>query len=354
MEQFGGSPPSDGIIGWIETDGVPGFSEDDEPVSIGDHIENDVTVYSLCYNCTCEDEIQCQQHICTPCEEGEEEIYVEGECCPRCQPKSDKCSLRSETKKIEFTDEEGQLCVTPDEITITYCAGACDSYDSSTIYSIDGETIVHDHECKCCTGEGELVSQSVKCGSRTREIKIKMFHTCGCNRCEGEGLSEKKSTDKRSKYSKRSSSHSPTLPPEYQTSDTLSSKQQINKNDAITYDSKLLKNVDFNPPQAKDALYKSGSSYPLRSDSTFLLMKLNVDRDVDSISFNTAGSGKIRVDILDEDDEFILQKMISQSGTHTYELNGRPMDLMITLVDGSEVDVSKLILNYEPQYSNKM
>ncbi len=46
----------------------------------------------------------------------------------------DKCSLRSETKKIEFTDEEGQLCVTPDEVTITYCAGACDSYDSSTIY----------------------------------------------------------------------------------------------------------------------------------------------------------------------------------------------------------------------------
>ena len=50
MEQFGESPPADGIIGWIETDGIPGYSEDDEPVHIGDHIEHDVTVYSLCYN----------------------------------------------------------------------------------------------------------------------------------------------------------------------------------------------------------------------------------------------------------------------------------------------------------------
>lgn len=50
MEQFGESPPSDGIIGWIETDGQPGFSDGDEPVMLGDHIENDVTVYSLCYN----------------------------------------------------------------------------------------------------------------------------------------------------------------------------------------------------------------------------------------------------------------------------------------------------------------
>ena len=73
------------------------------------------------------------------------------------------------------------------QVEITYCAGACDSYDSSTIYSIDGETIVHDHECKCCTGEGELEELTVNCGSRKRQIKIKKFHTCGCNRCEGEG-----------------------------------------------------------------------------------------------------------------------------------------------------------------------
>ena len=104
---------------------------------------------------------------------------------------SDRCALRNKTKTITFKDEHGDICVTPDEILVTYCAGACESYDTSTIYSSDGETILHDHECRCCTGEGEitLVDQIVDCGDKQRNIKIKMFSQCGCNLCEGEGKS---------------------------------------------------------------------------------------------------------------------------------------------------------------------
>ena len=49
MEQFGTSPPEDNIIGYIEMDGIEGFSED-EAVYVGDHIEPGVVVHTLCYN----------------------------------------------------------------------------------------------------------------------------------------------------------------------------------------------------------------------------------------------------------------------------------------------------------------
>ena len=47
---FNEAPPGDDIIGWIETDNIPGFSENDDPVEVGDIIESGVIVYSLCYN----------------------------------------------------------------------------------------------------------------------------------------------------------------------------------------------------------------------------------------------------------------------------------------------------------------
>jgi hypothetical protein len=44
---------------------------------------------------------------------------------------------------------------------------------------------LHDHECKCCTGVGELVAQTVDCESEgERQIYIKMFTECACHVCD--------------------------------------------------------------------------------------------------------------------------------------------------------------------------
>ena len=49
MDQFGENPPADGIIGYVESDGIEGFSEE-EAVYINDKIEPGVVVHTLCYN----------------------------------------------------------------------------------------------------------------------------------------------------------------------------------------------------------------------------------------------------------------------------------------------------------------
>jgi hypothetical protein len=355
MEQFNETVPVNGIIGWIETDGVPGKSDGDEEVFVDDVIENDVVVYTLCYNCTCDDEIQCQQQICEPCKEGEEQYYVEDDCCPKCHPVvQETCQLRHESKVIEFHDEEGTLCVTPEEVDITYCAGACHSEDQSSIYSFDGETIVHNKDCKCCTGEGNLQAQQVMCGQKIREIKIKMFHTCGCNQCEGAeeqaAAAKKSASEKKPKHARRSISHSATLPDEYKVSKNQKPDKPISKKDDIAFNSKLVNKVDFEPTKAKYALMDSPSSYTLNKQNSYILMKMSIDRKVDSISFNTHGKGTVRVDVIDKNDKFLLKKKVTEDGSHSYSLTGKPLDVMLTLLDDSKpVDISKLIVKYKPE-----
>lgn len=122
-------------------------------------------------------------------------------------------------------------------------------------------------------------------------------------------MSSKKaeSAKRPSGHSKRSSSHSPTLPPEYQTSRNFKPDQPINKDDDVVYGSKLVNQVDFEPKKSLYALYDSGSSYTLTKDSPYMMMKLNIDRSINSITFNTDGQGMVRVDVIDDDDKLILK-----------------------------------------------
>lgn len=98
----------------------------------------------------------------------------------------DTCRIHEEMKKIHFKGENDTICVTRSEIRITYCKGACDSYDSSIIYNLDGDVVLHEHECECCTGgRGELQTITVDCFEKgLKEIKIRMLIDCECNVCE--------------------------------------------------------------------------------------------------------------------------------------------------------------------------
>lgn len=358
MDQFNDTAPIDGVIGWIESDGVPGKSDDDTVVYVGDSIENDVVVYTLCYNCTCGgEEIECQQKVCEVCQEGYEEYYVEGDCCPRCKPVVEEtCQLREETKVITFTDENGAVCVTPEEVTITYCAGGCQSYDSSAIYTFDGQAIVHNKECKCCTGEGDLVAQDVKCGSKTRSIQIKMFHTCGCNKCDGAeelaaaaAAAKKAANEKKPKHARRSLNHAATLPEEYMVTKQQSNKKPISKKDDIAFNTKLVEKVTFEPAKAKYALMDSPTKFSLDKDSKYMNLDIQIDRPVESISFVTQGKGEIRMDVIDTKSKFILKKTISEGGSHTFDLKGQPLDVMFTLLDNKTVSIADLIIKYKPE-----
>ena len=53
-----------------------------------------------------------------------------------------------------------------------------------SFHSFDENVVLHDHECKCCSGEGTLKSHKVICAGVERTIKVKMFEKCGCNRCD--------------------------------------------------------------------------------------------------------------------------------------------------------------------------
>ena len=41
-----------------------------------------------------------------------------------------------------------------------------------------------------------------------------------------------------------------------------------------------------------------------------------------------------------------FQKQVSNDGTHSYNLRGKPLDVMVTLVDGNDIDISKLDIKY--------
>jgi len=341
MEQFGSTPPEDNIIGYVEIDGIEGFS-DDEAVYVGDHIEPGVIVHTLCYNCTCEDEIQCVQTICEPCNEGEEEVYVDGDCCPKCIPQEDKCSLRFETKKIEFTSEKGNLCITKSEIPVSYCRGACDSYDSSIVYTLDGEAILHDHECKCCSGTGELVTHTVDCFSEgPREIKIMMFNQCGCNKCAGEELV--------------SESGSSSGNDEESSSVVMSAGASSNSSyDIIAYDSKLRDNVEFQPSGVVKSLDHSNSFYQLSDNSPYMLFLMDIDRQVESISFQTEGKGKLALEVTDSSNKYMLNEKITTDNEAAPVVKipsmGIAKDLVLKLKSpGKSVKISNLRVTYKHQ-----
>ena len=232
---------------------------------------------------------------------------------------TDKCSLRYETKKIEFTNERGSYCVTQEEIPISYCRGACDSYDSSIVYTLDGDAILHDHECKCCSGTGELVTHTVDCfGEGPRDIKIMMFNQCGCNKCAGEGKYSI-STNIYSSYSITLHNHyssftelvsdsSATAEGEDEsTSVVMSSGSTLNSTDVIAFDSKLRQLVDLTPASAVNSLYNSNSSFHLSDSNSYIQMVMtDIERQVDSISFQAEGEGKIKLEMKDAADHYMI------------------------------------------------
>ena len=131
-------------------------------------------------------------------------------------------------------------------------------------------------------------------------ISISIFHL--------ELVSKKDGSGKRAKHSKTSSSHTPTLPPEYSNAKNLIANKSISQDDDVAFNTKLYRKVKFDPKNADVALYNSDNSYHLCFDTPTILVKLNnIKRDVDSISFNTEGHGSVRVDIIDQYETSILK-----------------------------------------------
>lgn len=81
---------------------------------------------------------------------------------------------------------DGKLCVSLEDVPIGYCKGACASHDQTSVYSFNGNDVLyHEHECKCCSGEGKLHQRIVDCEGEERKVMVKTLTSCGCNTCGG-------------------------------------------------------------------------------------------------------------------------------------------------------------------------
>ena len=76
--------------------------------------------------------------------------------------------------------------------------------------------------------------------------------------------------------------------------------------DVIAYDSKLRDYVEFQPSQAVKSLEKSNSFYKLNDNNPYMLFLLDIDRQIESISFVTEGEGKIGVELTDSTNNYML------------------------------------------------
>jgi hypothetical protein len=125
---------------------------------------------------------------CAPCQEGYERVPTEDDCC-HCEP-SNECQLSTRYEVLTVMRPNGEECVSLGQIPITYCEGACPSFDSSPVYFYDANTnqatlAERDAECKCCTGQGDLVTQTVYCGDNDEalDVHIQQFDHCVCQEC---------------------------------------------------------------------------------------------------------------------------------------------------------------------------
>ena len=69
---------------------------------------------------------------------------------------SDYCALHTRTEKIRTKDNNGNKCVSTEEITFNYCQGRCMNNKMIPIlYANVNEAnpaMLSDKDCRCCTG----------------------------------------------------------------------------------------------------------------------------------------------------------------------------------------------------------
>ena len=103
---------------------------------------------------------------------------------------AEDCRLEKRVQVLEVQDSNGNKCITPQPINITYCNGSCPSFDSPqvTFIKADGSRVeaTREHLCECCTGTGYTETTSVICpGNVMRTIELQQFTKCECITCEG-------------------------------------------------------------------------------------------------------------------------------------------------------------------------
>jgi len=118
---------------------------------------------------------------------------MSGECCGTCGAPlvpSEECQLTTSAAEVKtFTLSDGASCLSDLPIAVTYCQGACSSYDRGEFIMVDtGELIRHDEECTCCQGTGDIVTYGATCDNGDAiSFAIRQMNFCQCNACLNTG-----------------------------------------------------------------------------------------------------------------------------------------------------------------------
>lgn len=139
-----------------------------------------------CEVCQCVDGHEvCESIMEMPtCGPDEQITYVEGPCCPKCEPVKDTCSLKTRVSKLYKDD-----CETETDVTYQVCSGTCGvSTSTPHLFTQDEESgllSLKDDDCKCCTGvQGGNQTVTLICRSGdTIPAFVPIFTGCLCNSC---------------------------------------------------------------------------------------------------------------------------------------------------------------------------
>merc|ERR1712178_417682 len=74
-------------------------------------------------------------------------------------------------------------------VTVDFCSGGCSDgeHEYGAIMTIQGDEIVHDKVCKCCSGKGREENVTFVCEDGTdRVFIITQMETCCCSQCGAE------------------------------------------------------------------------------------------------------------------------------------------------------------------------
>merc|ERR1711988_837917 len=116
-------------------------------------------------------------------------------CCGWCVPPSEPgkiCELDSETKDLAVTfpiDSTTTTQCVAKNVTVDFCSGGCSDgeHEYGAIMTIQGDEIVHDKVCKCCSGKGREENVTFVCEDGTdRVFIITQMETCCCSQCGAE------------------------------------------------------------------------------------------------------------------------------------------------------------------------
>ncbi|ESO04766.1 hypothetical protein HELRODRAFT_191717 [Helobdella robusta] len=200
-----------GAVGFIEKDGEPGATSDQEYVFNGDSIDKNAQLKNSTSN-----EETCLVSYCDAV--GNEVVFNRSSAC-QCGPNealhgdypdccscvgigtttkkpattlptpTETCSVEHKYVNLSIPLKVGSVCTSNEAILMSSCRGSCgDSFDESAIYleesSAGGDPFVHHGLCKCCRGlTGEWKLFDVNCGSESKRVKIYEYTSCGCQEC---------------------------------------------------------------------------------------------------------------------------------------------------------------------------